>query len=104
MEVISDGAPQFKCKAFEDFSKEWAFQHTVASPTHTQSNGKADSAVKNVENLLKKRGTVNLDEFWKGMLAIRNTPLSCTYGKSPTPFLFRRPLRDFLPRFPNCKE
>ena len=102
VEVVSDGGSQFKCKAFEDFSKEWAFQHTVSSPTHAQSTGKAEAAVKNVKNLLKKCGSVNHDEFWKGMLAIRNTPLSC--GKSPAQLLFGRPLHDFLPRFPNPEE
>ena len=75
VEVVSNGGSQFKCKAFEDFSKEWAFQHTVSSPTHAQSNSKAEAAVKNVKNLLKKCGSVNHDEFWKGMLAIRNTPI-----------------------------
>ena len=102
VEVVSDGGSQFKCKAFEDFSKEWAFQHTISSPTHAQSNGKAEAAVKNVKNLLKKCGSMNHDEFWKGMLAIRNTPLSC--GKSPAQLLFGRQLHDFLPRFPNPKE
>ena len=46
MEVVFDGCSQFKCRAFDDFSKEWDFQHTVSSPTDTQSNGKAEAAVK----------------------------------------------------------
>ena len=91
VEVVSDGGSQFKCKAFEDFSKEWAFQHTVLSPTHARSNGKAEATVLNVKNLC---GPVNHDEFWKGMLTIRNTPLR--YGKSPAELLFGRPLHDFL--------
>ena len=101
VEVVSDGGPQFSCKTFQDFAKEWGFQHTLSSPTHSQSNGKAEAAVKNVKTLLKKCGAIN-DEFWKGMLAIRNTPLSS--GKSPAQLLLGRSLRDSLPRFPNPKE
>ena len=101
VEVVSDGGPQFSCKAFQDFAKEWGFQHTLSSPTHAQSNGKAEAAVKNVKKLLKKCGALN-DEFWKGMLAIRNTPLSS--GKSPAQLLLGRFLRESLPRLPNPKQ
>ena len=102
VEVVSDGGSQFKCRAFEDFSQEWGFKHTVLSPTHAQSNGKAEAPVKNVKRQLKKCGSMNKDDFWKGMLAIRNTPLSC--GKSPVQLLFGRVLHDFLPRVPDPKE
>ena len=74
VEVISDGGSQFACKAFATFVENWNFIHTVPSPTHAQSNGKAEAAVKNVKKLLKKCGPMN-DQFWKGLLAIRNTPL-----------------------------
>ena len=60
-----------------------------------------EAAVKNVKKLLKKFGSIN-DEFWKGMLAIRNTPLSC--GKSPAQLLLWRSLRDSLPRLPFLTE
>ena len=101
VEDVSDGGPQFSCKAFQDFAKEWGFQHTLSSPTHAQSNGKAEAAVKNVKKLLKKCGALN-NEFWKGMLAIRNTLPSSR--RSPTQLLLRRSLRDSLPRLPNSKE
>ena len=96
VEFVSDGGSQFTCKAFETFAKEWGFTHTLSSPTHAQSNGKAEAAVKNVKKLLKKCGSMN-DEFWKGMLAIRNTPLLC--GKSPAELMLGRKLRDSLPRY-----
>ena len=66
VEVVSDGGSQFTSKAF-DFSQEWGFKHTVSSPTHAQSNSKAEAAVKNVKKLLKKCGSINQDNF----------PLSC---------------------------
>ena len=74
----------------------------MLSPTHAQSNGKAEAAVKNIKKLLKKCGSMMQDYFWKGMLAIRKTPLSCR--KSPAQLLFGRALHDFLPRVPDFKE
>ena len=78
--------------------QNWNFTHTVSSPTHVQSNGKAEAAVKNVKQLLKSCGAMN-DQFWKGLLAIRNTPLLC--GKSPAKLLLGRTLHDSLPRYPD---
>jgi len=47
VEVVCEGGSRFKCRAFE----EWAFQQTISSPTHVQSNGKAEAGEK---NFLKK--------------------------------------------------
>ena len=44
--VWSDLSPQFTSKLFEDFSKEWGFQHVTSSPMYPQSNGKAKATVK----------------------------------------------------------
>ena len=98
VEVESDGGSQFTCKAFATFVESWNLIHTVSSPTHAQSNGKAEAAVKNIKKLLKKCGSMN-DQFWKGLLAIRNTPLLC--GKSPAELLLGRTLHDSLPRYPS---
>ena len=51
-----------KCKAFETFANEEGFMNTLSSPTHAQSNGKAEAAVKSIKKLLKKCGLFN-DEF-----------------------------------------
>jgi transposase InsO family protein len=66
VEVVSDGGSQFTCKAFATFVESWNFIHIVSSPTHAQSNGKAEAAVKNVKKLFKKCGSMN-DQFWKGL-------------------------------------
>ena len=52
--LISDGGPQFSCEEFQEFSKSWKFQHHITTPYHSQSNGKAESAVKEAKKLFKK--------------------------------------------------
>ena len=44
--VITDNGPQFRSKTYEDFAKKWEFNHVTTSPYHSQSNGKAETAVK----------------------------------------------------------
>ncbi|KAF6772939.1 hypothetical protein AHF37_12719 [Paragonimus kellicotti] len=44
--VRSDGGPQFSAQQFAEFAEKWRFKHEVSSPHHSQSNGKAESAVK----------------------------------------------------------
>ena len=100
-ELITDGGSEFCNAHFVQFCKEWQFIHTVSSPTHAQSNGKAESAVKNVKNLLLKCGGMN-DAFWHGLLQLRNTPMS--HGKSPAELMFGRQLNDHFPRFPHFHE
>ena len=97
VEVISDGGLQFTWKVCATFVESWNFIHTVSSPTHAQSNGKADAGVTNVKKLLKMCCSMN-EKFWKGMLAIRNTALLS--GKSPAELLLGRTLHDSLPRYP----
>lgn len=51
--VWSDQGPQFtSSKVFQDFSKEWGFQH-VTSPTYPQSNGKKEATVKSMKKLIR---------------------------------------------------
>jgi len=44
--VITDNGPQFRSQRYEDFAKQWEFDHVTTSPYHSQSNGKAEAAVK----------------------------------------------------------
>ena len=53
-EVVSDNGPQFSSAEFAVFAKTWSFAHVTSSPTHAQSNGKAESAVKTVKRLFTK--------------------------------------------------
>ncbi|XP_048251821.1 uncharacterized protein K02A2.6-like [Haliotis rufescens] len=52
--VVSDNGPQLTSREFAQFAKDWEFSHVTTSPYHSQSNGKAESAVKIAKNLIKK--------------------------------------------------
>ena len=85
MTVQTDGSPQFIAREFREFAKGWEFQHTMSSPYNSQSNGKAESAVKIAKKLLRR----SKDPFW-ALLEWHNTP---TVGLDSSPsqrFLARR--------------
>ncbi|MGH0142006.1 UNVERIFIED_CONTAM: hypothetical protein FKN15_074960 [Acipenser sinensis] len=93
--VITDNGPQFVGHEFEQFANEWEFRHTTSSPYHSQSNGKAESAVKIAKTLLKKAKQDGKDP-WKAILNWRNTP---TEGMKSSPIqrLMSRRTRTLLP-------
>ena len=52
--IKSDGGPQFSGE-FADFCAKYQIKHEVSFPYNPWANGLADSAVKTVKNMLKKR-------------------------------------------------
>lgn len=96
-ELITDNGSQYKSSQFRKFAKECDFEHNTSSPRYPQSNGLAESSVKTVKKMMKKCINTGKD-IKKGLLAIRNTPLSC--GSSPAELLMNRQLNDGLPRLP----
>jgi len=95
----SDQGPQFTSKIFQDFSKEWGFQHITSSPRYPQSNGKIEATVKSMKKLIEASWTgARLDEgkLARALLQYRNTP-SRRDGLSPAQKLFGRPVQDMLP-------
>ena len=97
--VWSDQGPQFTSKMFQEFAKEWGFQHITSSPTYPQSNGKAEATVKSMKKLIQASWTGNrLDEgkLARALLQYRNT-LACRDGLSPAQKLFGQPIQDLLP-------
>ena len=96
-QLVSDNGSQYKSHLFKKFAKSWDFKHTTSSPRYPQSNGFAESSVKNMKGMVKKCLATNKD-IRKGLLTIRNTPLTC--GKSPAELLMGRQLNDNLPRLP----
>jgi len=59
--VITDNGPQFRTQLYKDFAKQWGCNHVTSSPYHSQSNGKAESAVKIAKGMLKKVTKDNRD-------------------------------------------
>ncbi|XP_067947077.1 uncharacterized protein [Watersipora subatra] len=64
--VQSDNAPYYASNEFKRFAEDWQFKHTTSSPTHAQSNGKAESAVRIVKHLYKTAA-----DLWKALLEWR---------------------------------
>ena len=73
--VISDNGPQFRSHEYTTFAKDWDFTHVTSSPYHSQSNGKAESAVKIAKSLLKKARKDDAD-IYQAILNWRNTECS----------------------------
>jgi len=93
--VVTDNGPQFRAQSYENFAKQWGFYHVTSSPYHSQSNGKAESAVKIAKSMLKKVTKDNMD-INLAILSWRNTP---TQGGqySPVQKLHSRRTRTQLP-------
>ena len=81
-------------KEFSDFSREWGFTHTMSSPYHSSSNGKAESAVKIAKCLFRRSSDrfLALLEWW-------NTPM-VGINLSPCQRLFSRRTRGLIPVTP----
>ena len=59
--VLTDNEPQFQSQEYETFAATWECTHTTSSPHHSQSNGKAESAVKMAKMLMVKAEEDNHD-------------------------------------------
>ena len=67
-QIISDNRQPFSSAAFQDFAKQYEFEHIRSSPGYPQSNGKAEKAVKTAKNLIKKS------------MCLQMRPTSCLAG------------------------
>jgi hypothetical protein len=93
--VRSDGGPQFASQQFAEFAEKWRFRHNITSPYHSQSNGKAESAVKEAKKILKKCSISGEDPLL-ALLEHRNTP-TVDLDLSPCQRLFNRRARTRIP-------
>jgi len=92
---VTDNGPQYACREFTEFSREWEFKHVTSSPRHAKSNGKAESAVKEAKRIFKKAYRDNKDP-WMALLDQRNTPTQGV-NSSPVQRLMSRRTRTLLP-------
>ena len=95
MTIVSDGGPQFASTEFSNFASSWGITHIMSSPGHPQANGKAESAVKTIKNMIKKTVKDNRDQN-EALLELRNTPRQDT-KQSPAEMMFGRTTRSVIP-------
>ena len=101
--LVSDGGPQFKSAAFRAWCKSWSIQNEYSSPYNPRSNGTAEAAVKTLKKLVSKTaqgGNLENDDFFKGLLELRNTPRED--GLSPAQVIFGRAVRGVVPMINNA--
>ena len=93
-DMVTDNGPQYTSEDFARFKREWGFEHSTSSPLYSQSNGKAESAVKIAKNIIKKALRDGSDVHM-ALLEWRNTP--DLNGTSPAQKLFSRRTRTVMP-------
>ena len=101
-EIVSDNGPQYDSEEFQAFVISYGFKHTRTSPHYPQSNGKAESAVKQAKRILqmtKESGT----DFYLALLNLRNTPQE-GHSSSPVQRLMNRRTRTTLPTSKNLMK
>ena len=93
--VVTDDGAQFISNDFNTFSTKYEFKHVRSSPHHHQSNGMAESAVKQAKKMMKKCKESG-DDPYLALLTIRNTPQQ-HHVTSPAQRLLNRRTRTRLP-------
>jgi len=65
--VVSDNSP-FGSEELSDFARKWQFEHITSSPNYSQSNGKAEAAVKMAKILMRKATEAEslFCHYWSG--------------------------------------
>jgi len=110
IEISSDGEPEFTASATKNFLSQWGVAHRVSAAYNPKSNGRAEVSVKAAKRLLMENtgssGSLDTDQFLRGMLQIRNTPDPDCH-LSPAQIVFGKPLRDvfgFISRLEKFKN
>ena len=89
--LLTDNGSQYTSDLFKEFAKTYKFNHITSSPYWSQSNGRAEAAVKSAKHILRTAKDVDL-----ALLSVRNTP-PAGHTFSPAQRLFGRVLCSNLP-------
>ncbi|XP_064597501.1 uncharacterized protein K02A2.6-like [Liolophura sinensis] len=73
VQLMSDNGPPYNSTEFKKFADKYEFEHITSSPRYPQSNGKVESAVKTVKQLMAKSLHAKTDPFL-ALLEWRNIP------------------------------
>ncbi|KAK3752546.1 hypothetical protein QZH41_003484, partial [Actinostola sp. cb2023] len=102
-ECATDGGPEFKAAATQQFLKEWGVHHRPSSVAFPHSNCRAEIGVKTAKRLITNNtdshGSLNTNTLQQAILQYRNTPDPNT-KLSPAQCVFGRPIKDFIPILP----
>ena len=90
--LLTDNGAQYTSDLFKEFAQTYKFNHITSSPYWSQSNGRAEAAVKSAKHILRTAKDVDL-----ALLSVRNTP-PAGHTFSPAQRLFGRALRSNLPQ------
>ncbi|KAL9987569.1 hypothetical protein ACROYT_G001902 [Oculina patagonica] len=96
--MLTDNGAQYTSDLFKEFARTYKFNHITSSPYWSQSNGRAEAAVKSAKHILRTAKDVDL-----ALLSVRNTPPS-GHTFSPAQRLFGRVLRSNLAHVPITLE
>ena len=94
----SDNGPQYASAPFQEFTRNWEFQHITLSPHHPALNGFAESMVKIVKTALTKAKYSGNDPQL-ALLALCSTPVDA-HLPSPAQILYQHKLKTRLPTQP----
>ena len=90
--LLTDNGSQYTSDLFKELAKTYKFNHITSSPYWSQSNGRAEAAVKSAKHILRTAKDVDL-----ALLSVRNTP-PAGHTFSPAQRLFGHVLRSNLPQ------
>ena len=94
IELVTDNSP-FNSSEFKRFAERFEFRHTTSSPRYSQSNGRAEAAVKLAKRIMIKAREEGTDPLL-AFLEWRNIPAE-QLGASPAQLMFGRRTRTRLP-------
>ena len=100
LRLRTDNGPQFRTE-LDEWCESMGIEHEKSSPERDESNGPAESAVKEMKKLLTK--TKTWKKFRKALLEWRNTP-RVSDGFSPAQWAFGRRQRSCCPALPKAYD